>query len=623
MPVSPSATVLRVRGCSLTPPALLGALALVVLVGAAGRAPVPVGVVPPASFLGLLDPARRGGTGSAVLVLLSLATLVGAWWQVMAVVRRRQVGTGAVLATVALWLVPVLLAPPLLSMDGYAYLAQGRMLLEGLDPYAGGPVLLGDSAAATHVDPMWRASPVPYGPTALALLRAVALAGDHVVLGVLLLRLLVLLGVAAAVAVALELAPRRHRASVLALTALNPITIVHLVGGVHLDAVLAAVVGLSVLALVRGRLWLAWVLAAAALAVKVTAAPLLPFVLLALHARGARWRTLLPTATALAVLPLLAAGTALDRPWGFLPALLVPGTVAPWYAPATLVGAALAGVSTLLGLPLSDAVPLLLGRVLVLALGAAFVLRQLRAQWREPGPPDPLATARRIGSSLLVAGLCLPALYGWYLAAGLFLLAAAGIRRWTTTVVLLSSALLFTSLPALYDVNPWPLVLTWAVLLLGLAATARVLRRPTGAPQRQPLVGEGARAGRASLLARAAGLALLVVVGIGGLTPMAVEANPTREGTTADRMLLVTQLEEQYPTLQIATVLPPDAAAGGGGVYRVELVQPGAHRCRLRMVQTVGPLALFQRLPETPAGSTLRAMEERTCPPAQATSLTP
>ncbi|MBC7373257.1 MAG: polyprenol phosphomannose-dependent alpha 1,6 mannosyltransferase MptB [Frankiales bacterium] len=618
---TPAGALLRVRSCPLATSALLGTIAVAVLVGAAGRAPVPLGVVLPSSFFGLLDPASGGGTASAVLVLLSLAVLVGAWWQVLARVARREVGMKAVVLTLALWLAPVLLAPPLLSMDGYAYLAQGRMLLEGLDPYSGGPVLMGGGAAAARVDPMWRASPVPYGPIALALLRAVALAGDNLVAGVLLLRLLVIVGVAAAVAVALAMVEPHRRAYVLTLCALNPITIVHLVGGVHLDAVLAGLCSLSVLALLRGRLWVAWVLATAAVAVKVTVAPLLLFVLLALHARGSRLRTVLPVAAALAVLPLLAAGTAVDRPWGFLLALLVPGSAAPLYAPATVVGAVLTGVADLLRLPLDERVPLLLGRLVVLALGAVFVLCQVRAQWRHRGPADPAATTLRIGSALLVTGLCLPALYGWYLAAGLFLLATTRTLRWTTTLVLLSSALLFTSMPPLYDVSRWPLVLAWAVVLIGLGGVAWRLRRPVGAAGKTAgrtsagiALSDGKHLLRLSGLARLAGVVLLAGIGVGGLTPKEVDASPARLRTVQEQVMLVAQFGSQYPGLQIATIVRSELDQTGPAVYQVELVEPGVRLCQLRVRQTVGPLSPFRRLPDSLSGRTLRAVEQRTCP---------
>ncbi len=71
--------------------------------------------------------------------------------------------------------------------------------------------------------------------------------------GVLLLRLLAARGVAAAVAAAVAVAVPARRPLVLALTALNPIAPLHLVGGAHVVAILAGVVGLAALSLVRGR----------------------------------------------------------------------------------------------------------------------------------------------------------------------------------------------------------------------------------------------------------------------------------------------------------------------------------------------------------------------------------
>lgn len=591
--------------------AVLGLLATATLVYAAGRAATPVGVVLEPSFGGLLNPSRVGGTASAAAVLVSLAVLVACWWRVLRLAQSGQVTFRAVGWTGAAWLLPLLVAPPLLSMDAYAYLAQGHMLSAGLDPYSGGPVLLGNDDAVVRMDPTWRASPVPYGPLTLLLLRAVALTHGDLTTGVLLLRLLALLGVLAAVSAAVRLTSETRRPYVLALCALNPITLVHLIGGVHVDAVLAGVVGLSLLALRRNRPWLAWLLASCAVAVKVTAAPLLVFVLIVLWRQRRSAPRLLAGATAALLLPYLAALPVVHRPWGFLPALTVPGASAPWYAPATLVGSGFAGLGRLLSLPLDSAHAHLLGRLVVLLGGAVTVLVLLKAEWADRRPQRTRQTVRRASIALLVVSLCLPAVYGWYLAAGLFGLAAAGTPVWTGVIVVLSSALTFSSLPPLYAASRWSLVGAWAIAFTVLAVGASRRGQPTG-----PLV-ENDGLGRAGPgrrryvpLAQLAGLALVGPATLGLLSPGA-SAGTASAQEQSERGRVVDQLLHDYPRLQLVSVLP---STEDGSTYDVELVWPGRRTCELQLGRVIGPRTRYARLPVEAFERRVQGAQERPCP---------
>lgn len=604
----------------LTAPPLLspvsgGLLAVVVLVTAAGRASTPLGMTLPAGFGGLLKPASGDGTGPAAAVLLALALLVVCWCALLHAVRQRGLGLWPVVWVGAIWTLPVLVAPPLLSLDAYSYLAQGRMLMEGLDPYQAGPVLLDDETTG-RTDPMWRASPVPYGPLTLLLLRTVA-APDDLTTGILLLRAAAVLGVVGAVAAALHLAPVERRPYVLALTLLNPITLVHLVGGVHIDAVLAGVVGLCLLMVAERRLWWAWAFAATAVAIKITAAPLLVFVgLLLLRGGGRPHRA--AAAAALFLAPFAVVLPVLDRPWGFLGALAVPGSAAPWYAPGTLAGAFLVGLDRLLGLPLSPETWRGAGRLLVLAVGTGLVLALLRAEHRDPAP-DPRRSVRRAALALLIVPLSLPALYAWYLGAALFALAAVGTARQTRALVLLSAALSFTSLPPLYDSNAWALGATWAVVLVLFLLTHRRYRSALDEPRaatplsaRRPPVRHSAFVS----VARLAGIGLLVPFGVGVVGPGASAqeaAGDSRDEGLTMRSRIVRQLKLEYPTLHIVRV----PGTGPDGVVTVTLVDPGKRLCEIRLAATpTGSRHL--RLPDALDGRTVRAVDEQSCPPPAA-----
>ena len=100
----------------------------------------------------------------------------------------------------AAWLTPLALGPALFSRDVYSYLAQGEILHLGLDPYHVAPVVLGrhgQGQILAAVSPFWRGTTAPYGSLLLALLSLiVSLSGSNLIVGVLLIRLLELGGIA-------------------------------------------------------------------------------------------------------------------------------------------------------------------------------------------------------------------------------------------------------------------------------------------------------------------------------------------------------------------------------------------------------------------------------------------
>jgi alpha-1,6-mannosyltransferase len=145
--------------------------------------------------------------------------------------------------TLALWVLPLLIAPPMYSRDVYSYLAQSEIAISGLDPYKVGPATgLGlDHVFTLSVPTMWRETPAPYGPLFLWLGQGIsALTGDNIVFAVLLHRLVVLLGVGLIVWAVPRLARRCGVAEVSALWlgAANPLLIMHLVAGIHNEALM-------------------------------------------------------------------------------------------------------------------------------------------------------------------------------------------------------------------------------------------------------------------------------------------------------------------------------------------------------------------------------------------------
>jgi alpha-1,6-mannosyltransferase len=145
--------------------------------------------------------------------------------------------------TLLLWALPLLIAPPMYSRDVYSYLAQSQISLLGLDPYRVGPAPgLGlDHVFTLSVPNMWRETPAPYGPLFLWLGRGISeLTGENIVAAVLCHRIVVLVGVGLIVWATPRLARRCGVAEVSALWLgpCNPLLLMHLVAGIHNEALM-------------------------------------------------------------------------------------------------------------------------------------------------------------------------------------------------------------------------------------------------------------------------------------------------------------------------------------------------------------------------------------------------
>lgn len=145
--------------------------------------------------------------------------------------------------TFVAWTLPIVVGAPLFTQDIYSYLANGSIVVQGLDPYSAGPIdLLGtENLLARSVPLIWAHSPSPYGPVALGSAAVISwVTNDNVVAGVFAHRLLAL-GCVALIGWAVVQLARRcgviPQAAVW-LGVLNPLTILHLVGGIHNEAIL-------------------------------------------------------------------------------------------------------------------------------------------------------------------------------------------------------------------------------------------------------------------------------------------------------------------------------------------------------------------------------------------------
>jgi alpha-1,6-mannosyltransferase len=182
-------------------------------------------------------------------------------------------------ATTGFWLTPLLLSVPVFSRDTYSYLAQGALLRDGFDPYVVGPIENANSLL-DDVSPIWTTTTAPYGPAFILVAKFVTLlVGDDVIAGTMLLRLCMLPGLVMLIWAAPRVA--RHiganGAAALWICVLNPLVIIHLMGGVHNEMLMVGLM-MAAIALTLGN-HPGWgvSLIAIAVAVKATAGIALPF----------------------------------------------------------------------------------------------------------------------------------------------------------------------------------------------------------------------------------------------------------------------------------------------------------------------------------------------------------
>lgn len=223
---------------------LFGATGTVLMgIGALGAGARPV-VQDPTFGVRLLNLPSRLQTVSLTMTTTGAVMMALAWLMLgRFALGPRRMSRSQLDRTLLLWMVPLLIAPPMYSKDVYSYLAQSQITRIGLDPYKVGPAPgLGlDHVFTLSVPSLWRETPAPYGPLFLWIGRGIsAITGENIVAAVLSHRLVVLVGVGMIVWATPRLARRCGVAEVTALWlgAANPLLIMHLVAGIHNEALM-------------------------------------------------------------------------------------------------------------------------------------------------------------------------------------------------------------------------------------------------------------------------------------------------------------------------------------------------------------------------------------------------
>jgi alpha-1,6-mannosyltransferase len=180
------------------------------------------------------------------------------------------------------------LAPPLLSLDVFSYISYGSLQVEDLNPYENPPSAIPEDEAAQRVED-YRDAVSVYGPVFTLVSHPLAAAGTSFALWALkaiaALSALGLAALSARLASARGVSPERAAAFV----GLNPLLLVHGVGGAHNDLLMALGMTACAWLLVSSRMGASGAMAVATVAVKAAGGLIAPFAILG--ARGAQART--------------------------------------------------------------------------------------------------------------------------------------------------------------------------------------------------------------------------------------------------------------------------------------------------------------------------------------------
>jgi alpha-1,6-mannosyltransferase len=426
---------------------------------------------------GVAHPPPPFWAGASFVLGVSLASL--GWIGLVNTVPRLDPrrGVAIVAAVFAVWVVPVLLGPPLLSNDVYSYTAQGEMASRGIDPTAVGPVALGRGDFIYAVDPVWRTAPAPYGPVSILTSEGIVrLSGHDPGESMWYFRALFTAGVIAA-GVGVVIVARSHRvspAAALALAVANPLVLIYLIGGVHNDALMMGFLMLGLAAYCRDKRVLAVVLLTGAVAVKLPAALALAAVAWAWAGRKASWRRRISVGAAvfagaavlLAVLCLFA-GIGI----GWITALRSTGKVMDTFSLMTILGYFASDLAHLIGLgrdnPEVLVAPVRMLGVLVGAANAAWMVTRV----------ERLGVVRAVGLATFVMVVLSPVVWPWYLPAAFVLLAASGVGRYQPSYMVLVISVTFLVWPTSVPPFDWLLRFQriasfFVIVLIAVAAWA-------------------------------------------------------------------------------------------------------------------------------------------------------
>jgi hypothetical protein len=362
---------------------------------------------------------------SIVLLAVGGMLLVRAWLRLGQRVRvwglqaRR-----ATLQAVVAWGLPMMFTVPLFSRDVYAYIGQGRLMVEGFNPYENGISAL-SNYFQLGADKMWTEAPVPYGQLFLWIEQFVVWSTNvQPEASVMLFRLAAVIGIVLCIIYVPKLADLHgvnpHRA--LWLTAANPLFLTNFIASVHNDALMIGLALAGLYYCATRRVVLGIVLVTLSISVKPITIVFLPFIGLLWAGKDASWprKFLFWGLTAGLSLALLFAMSRVNGfGFGWINGLSAPGSIWIWYAPVGLMGLVVASIANAFGLDgwglakwVYDA-----GKLLAVGIIAWQIFK---------GDHDRLMRRLTLGFAAVV--LLAPMIQSWYVVWLIPLFAVTGIR---------------------------------------------------------------------------------------------------------------------------------------------------------------------------------------------------
>jgi alpha-1,6-mannosyltransferase len=412
----------------------------------------------------------HGKQMATAVVFAGITLLVIAWIRLGREARAGRVDRRGMLVAIAVWVLPLLLAPPLFSRDLFSYLAQGDLALHGFDPYSYGVSVLNDHLSA-NVDPAWQNTPAPYGPLFILVAKSVVLlTGQSTVVGVITMRATMCVGLVLLCWALPRLAEQLGGQPTVALWfgAANPFVLIYLVGGGHNDLLMVGLLTAGTVLVLDGRCRRGFAVVTLALAVKATAGILLPFLVWIWMSRldgppGRRFATAAGNGVVIVLATFAACSVLADVGLGWIRALGATSSVIEWLSLPTAVGQLSHTVVSLFGTADSDAF-LSVAR----SIGWLVLIALVGRQWWLARDGAPSTTVRRAATALLAVTLFAPATLPWYFSWPLVL--AAGLLWSGPGLVLCAFASVWMVLVTFPDGTTG--LYDWVYLATALAAAA-------------------------------------------------------------------------------------------------------------------------------------------------------
>lgn len=359
----------------------------------------------------------------------------------------------ATYTAIAAWGAPLALSVPLFSRDVYAYIAQGKVMVNNLNPYVDGYDQL-SNYLQTGADDLWARSPTPYGPIFLWMEEFVVwLTGGHPEYSIIFFRIIALAGAAMCIYYGPKLAELHginpNRA--LWLACANPLFLTTFIASIHNDALMLglALGGLYFAATKKPLLGV--LLVTLSIGIKPITIIFLPFIGLLWAGRGASWPRkfgfwALTAGTSFGLLGIL--GLMNGFGFGWVGALSTPGSVWIWYAPIGLLGAVLGGIGGAFSLD-GELITWLVHKAGTVASIGVVLYLMFR------GKHDRIV--RRLALALAAVVFLAPMIQAWYVVWLLPLFAATGIRNdWQVkTVYSVTSFLMVYAIADQLDIFPY------------------------------------------------------------------------------------------------------------------------------------------------------------------------